>query len=327
MALSTLLFACTQKEMPVSGGEDEVTSVIPYRVTVEQMGQTSATLNGINQYVFQLGDELYITDGTGNIFGFLSLVAGEGATMATFEGELKCINDAEPTSSTVLNATLVGPNDEFHTCQNGKIISNSAASLPKSAYTATLAEAVQKYSEFTGTSTYGSHSFRLEQQMSFLIFSVTFDPDNIPETYREDGVSLTITNGDDFPLYLGGNFIPVTDDEDLQSNFVVALPSTTLNANSTLSNASVAFTYDSGREVAGRWNGITQVLAKNNYYNFNKTQLVAQCFTIEARQATSITFNYTSASHGIQYKYSDNIDGNWNNVGSDLITRIAFIYQ
>lgn len=318
MALSTLFFSCTRKEMPVPGGEDEVTSVIPYRVTVEQMGQTRATLNGINQYVFQLGDELYITDGTGNIFGFLSLVAGEGATMATFEGELKCINDAEPTSSTVLNATLVGPNDEFHTCQNGKIISNSAASLPKSAYTATLAEAVQKYSEFTGTSTYGSHSFRLEQQMSFLVFSVTFDPAKLPPA-KKDGVSVTITslNGegdeDDFTLYSGGDFIPVTNVEDLQSNFVVALPSTTLYDKSTLSNASVVFTYTDGTvKEAGRWNGITQELAKNNYYNFNKTQLLAECFMIEARQdGTSITFNYTTESHGIRYS----TDGeNWNDV-------------
>ena len=52
-------------------------------------------------------------------------------------------------------------------------------------------------------------------------------------------------------------------------------------------------------------------MVKNNYYHFNKTQLLAKCFTIEARQATSITFNYTFDSHGIRYS----TDGeHWENV-------------
>lgn len=307
LALPMLLFSCTHEE-PLPAGEDGLTRVIPYRVTVEQEPQTRATLNGINQYVFQLGDELYITDGTGNIFGFLSLVAGEGASVATFEGELKCINDAEPSSSTVLNATLVGVNDVMHTCVNGKITGNTASNLPKSVYTTTLAEAVQKYSEFTGTSTYGSHSFRLQQQMSFLVFSVTFDPAKLPSA-KKDGVSVTITSlhedgdADDVVLYSGGDPVPVIDNTtDLQSDFVVALPSSTYNASSTLSNASVVFTYDSGTVEVVKWQHINKNLEKNNYYNFEKTQFAAACFTIEARENdTSITFNYTYTSHKIQY--------------------------
>lgn len=328
LALPMLLFSCTHEE-PLPAGEDELTRVIPYRVTVEQEPQTRATLNGINQYIFQLGDELYITDGTGNIFGFLSLVAGEGASVATFEGELKCVNGAEPSSSTVLYATLVGVNDVMHTGVNGKITGNTASDLPKSVYSTSLAEAVEKYSEFTGTSTYGSHSFSLQQQMSFLIFSVTFDPANLPSE-KKNGVSVTITSlngdgeGDDVVLYTGGVPIPVIDNTvDLQSDFVVALPSSSFNPSSTLSNASVVFTYDSGTVEAGKWEHINKNLEKNNYYNFEKTQFAAACFTIEARQATSITFNYTYASHGIQYKYSDNIDGDWNNVGSDPIPLAA----
>ena len=322
MALSTLLFSCTQKELPIPGGEDEVTHVIPYRVTVEQLGQTRATLDIINQYIFELGDELYITytdpeDPEKTIFGVLSLVAGEGATTATFEGELKSVGFM-PSSDTPLKATLVSPHDRIHTeRKNGKIGSNSAATLPKSDYAPTFADAVQQFSEFTGTSTFGSYTFSLEQKMSFLVFSVTFDPEKIPSEYRND-VSVTITSlngdgdGDDVTLFSGG--VPVTDNvTDLQSNFVIALPSTTLNANSTLSNASIVFTYNGGTAIEdGVWPGITRVLAKNNYYLFDKTQLDAKCFTIEAKEAgASIRFNYFYADNQIRYKRNG---GEWVNV-------------
>lgn len=306
-ALPLLLFSCTRQEEPLSGGEDEVTRVIPYRVNVEQAPQTRATLNGINQYVFELGDELYITDGTGNIFGFLSLVAGEGATMATFEGELKCIGGAEPTSSTVLNATLVGQADEMHTCVNGKITVNTASTLPKTAYAGTLAEAVQKYSEFTGTSTYGSHSFRLAQQMSFLIVSVTFDPAKL----SSDSVSATLTN-DNSTVLFSCDGVPVTNNgTDKQCFFVVSLPSTDLSASSTLSNASLVFSSGGSPVEDGCWESISQTLVKNNYYTIEKTQFEATCFTIEAREDdTTITFNYTFASHQIRYKTNNGED--WN---------------
>lgn len=332
IALPALLFSCTREESPVPEGEDGVTNIIPYRVTVEQSLPTRATLDVINRYIFELGDELYITytdplDPSKEIFGILSLVAGEGAAMATFEGELKCVGFM-PSASTSLTATLVSPEDRIHTNRkNGKIGSNSAATLPKSAYASTLAEAVQKYSEFTGTSTFGSYSFRLEQQMSFLVFSLTFDPAKLPSAYKDD-VTLTITSlngegaGDDVTLFSG--LVPVTDNvTDLQSNFVVALPSTTLNANSTLSNASVVFTYNGGTPIPdGSWEGIDQVLVNNNYYIFDKTQIQANCFTIEAREdGTSITFNYTTASHGIQYS-TDNGE-HWNDVTSASIPLAA----
>lgn len=320
MALPTLLLSCIQKEQSAPGEEGEVTYVIPYRVKVEQLGQTRATLDRIDQYIFELQDKLYITDAedTGNLFGVLSLVAGEGATMAIFEGELKCIGSEPPSSSTVLKATLVGPNDQVHTqLKNGRIGSNTAASLPKSACALTFAEAVQKFSEFTGTGTYGSHTFRLEQQMSFLVFSVTFDPENLPSEYKDD-VSVTITslNGegteDDVSLFSG--LVPVVDHvTDLQSNFVIALPSTTLNANSTLAKASVVFTYNGGTVITdGSWPNITQVLEKNNYYLFNKTQIEADCFVIEAREnTTSIVFNYFFADNKIKYRKGK---GDWVNV-------------
>ena len=160
--------------------------------------------------------------------------------------------------------------------------------------------------------------------MSFLVFSLTFDPAKLPSA---DDVTLTITSlngegaGDDVTLFSG--LVPVTDNvNDLQSNFVVALPSTTLNANSTLSNASVVFTYNGGTPIPdGSWEGIDQVLVNNNYYIFDKTQIQANCFTIEAREdGTSITFNYTTA-HGIQYS-TDNGES-WKEVTSDPIPLAA----
>jgi len=332
MALPALLFSCVREEA-VPDGEDGAVHIIPYRVTVEQSLPTRATLDIIDRYIFELGDELYITytdplDPSKEVFGILSLVAGEGAMMATFEGELKSVGFM-PSASTPLTATLVSPEDRIHTNRkNGKIGSNSAATLPKHAANSlaeTFAEAVQKFSEFTGTSTFGSYTFRLEQQMSFLIFTVTFDPTRLPSEYK-DGVTATITNlndledgEDDFTLFSG--IVPVTDHiTDRQSNFVVALPSTTLNASSTLSNASIVFTYNDGTEQeAGRWEeDINQTLVKNNYYVFDETQIDADCFVIEAREdGTSITFTYTYASHGLQY--STDKGAHWNDITSDPI--------
>lgn len=324
MALPSLLCSCAREQAPVPGGEDELTHIIPYRVTVEQVGRTRASLDAIDRYIFELGDELYISytdpeDPSKSIVGILSLVAGEGsASQATFEGELKSVGFM-PSASTPLKATLVGPEDCVHTNRkNGQIGSNSAATLPKTACAATFAEAVQKYSEFTGTSTFASYTFRLEQQMSFLVFTVTFDSANLPSAYK-DGVTATITSlngagdGDDVTLFSG--VVPVVDNTvDLQSSFVVALPSTTLNASSTLSNASIVFTYNDGVEKeAGRWDNINLTLVKNNYYVFDETQIDADCFVIEAREdGTSITFNYTYASHGLQY--STDKGDHWNNI-------------
>lgn len=313
MALPMLLFSCTHKEEPLPAGEDELTRVIPYRVTVEQDPQTRATLNGIDQYVFELGDELYITGVTdvGEIFGFLSLVAGEGASVATFEGELKCIGGAEPSSSTVLNATLVGVHDEMHTCANGKITGNTARALPKYVYATSFADAVQKYSEFTGTSTYGSHSFLLQQQMSFLIVSVAFDPAKLSSS----SVSATLSNDNSIVLFSCSSVPVVNNGTEKQCDFVVSLPSTELEASSTLSNATLDFSVGETPVKDGSWNHISQTLVKNNYYTIDKTQFAVACFTIEAREDdTSITFNYTYASHGIQYS-TDN-GGSWNQYGA-----------
>ena len=331
VALPTLLFSCTQKEVPESGGEDGPTYVIPYRATVEHLGQTRASLDAINRYIFELGDSLFLSytdpeDASKKVFGVLCLVAGEGASVATFEGELKSVGFM-PSASTPLKATLVGNHDKLHHDElhtnlwNGEIGTNSAAALPKSAYATTFAEAVQRFSELTGTSTFGSYSFSLEQQMSFLLFSVTFDPAKLPPAYKDD-VTVTITNdpgvGDDVTLFSG--LVPVTDNvTDLQSNFVVALPSTTLNSDSTLSNASIAFTYNGGTVIEdGSWTVKDKDLVKNNYYIFDKTQIEANCFTIEAKEdGTSITFNYTKASHGLQYS-TDNGE-HWNDVTSTPI--------
>ena len=285
----------------------------PYRVTVEQDPQTRATLNGIDQYVFELGDELYITGVTdvGEIFGFLSLVAGEGASVATFEGELKCIGGAEPSSSTVLNATLVGVHDEMHTCANGKITGNTASALPKYVFATSFAEAVQKYSEFTGTSTYGSHSFLLQQQMSFLIVSVAFDPAKLSSS----SVSATLTNDNSTVLFSCSSVPVVNNGTEKQCGFVVSLPSTELEASSTLSDATLVFSVGETPVEDGSWNHISQTLVKNNFYTIDKTQFAVACFTIEAREDdTSITFNYTYAIHGIQYS-TDNGE-NWHVYGA-----------
>ena len=91
---ATLLLSCTRE--PRDPGllkvtDASITSVVHYRATAGEGSQTRASLNTLNQYIFETGDQLYVVDaetGGNQMYGILNLVAGAGDPTGTFEGDL-----------------------------------------------------------------------------------------------------------------------------------------------------------------------------------------------------------------------------------------------
>lgn len=315
--LLALLPAC-RKEVaePVPVGEEGWITV-HLRATVSGGLKTKATLDDLDrQYLFERDDLIYAVDqetGGDKLYGFLYLIAGAGETDAVFEGDLMYFDPTthepeEPDPSFAISATLVSGAQRsagiFTTVANndGKL----AASAPNygNAVAATFKEAVQKYSHFTGSATYGNPAFSLSQQSAFVIFKFSFD-DNL-------------TPGDlTFQVNNGGSevrSITITPDANKQACFVAAFPNGTA-----LSSANVKVT---GGGLGGG-SGVQRdlrnaTLQANRYYNVNQCYVDLTYFTIHAGDAaTDITFNYTTI------EYSTDGGSNWTSAGTTPSVSIA----
>ena len=286
-----LLLSCV-REQQVPETPDEVTSVVHYVATAGEGTGTKATLNAIQQYIFESGDKLYIVDsetGGSKLYGVLSLVSGVASTTASFEGDLMCLDGFTPSGSTSLNATLVSGSDKLHTCSGGKITATRYPESGADVYASDFAEAVRKFGNFTATGTYSSHAFSLEQNTAFLIFTITFDESVIA---GNSDITAEITNNS--TTLRTGTVRTREKDLSVHANFVAAFPSITLE------NAAVSFL--SGTTHIASYDDIVAVtLAANRYYEISRTDIDLSCFTIQAKEdGTSITFNHTG--NGIQYK-------------------------
>lgn len=283
-----------------SGYEERITSVVHYRAAVGEGRQTKSSLNNLNQYIFETGDQLYVQSGT-DLYGVLNLVAGAGDTHATFEGELMCLNDFEPSDGTSLSATLVSRDDKIHNCADGKITGTAYPNSGADAYAGSFAEAVRCFSDFTAVNTFGAHAFSLEQQSTFLNFTITFSDAESTAINGAGTVTATISNNGS-PLRTGPVDVAEVDYSD-QVNFVAAF-----SASTALSGASVSFATAGGTPV-GSADGITDAtLLANRYYEVSRSHVDLDCFTIQAREAnTTVTFNYTGT--GTQYQLSTG--GGW----------------
>ena len=253
MSMMTALLLCT------ACSSDDVTTekatpavpegkVIHYTATVGEGDETRATLNGDKKYVFQTGDKLVITGE--NISGDLTLTMGAGTASATFSGNLTYSGDGTPADDLTLKAVLVSTSNAMTT------LTYASATYPETAVASTLAEAVEKYSYFTATSTYGAKSFTVSQQTSFLNFTVTFTDGTT------SGTSL------DIDIKNGGSTVrtgSVTTTTDASSNvvaqFVAAMPQGT-----TMSSATVQLGTKSAISFGG-----TTTLDANKIYNITKT--------------------------------------------------------
>ena len=251
-----LLFAIISLLLNTSCSKDDVTSgestepkgsVIHYSATVSDGSNTRATLDDKKKYIFETGDILRIT-GT-NISGDLTLKTGAGTNSAIFEGDLTYTVSGTPDASLELKAVLVSTSNEMST------LTYEAATYPTTAIASTLAEAVQKYSYFKATSTYGAKSFTLDQQSAFLNFTVTI----LDGTSTGDPLSIDINNGG--TSVHTGTVTTATSGSDIVAKFVAAFP-----VGTTMSNASVQL----GSKAAIPFGGST-ALAANKIYNIKKT--------------------------------------------------------
>ena len=234
-------------EVPVEP-EAPAGTVIHYSATVgEESSNTRATLNGSKQYEFQTGDVLHIT-GT-DISGDLTLTSGAGTASATFEGDLTFTGEGTPADDLALNAVLVSTSNAMTT------LTYSSATYPTTAIASTLAEAVEKYSYFTGTSTYSAKNFSMAQQTSFLNFTVTLTDGTTTGT----ALDITIKNGG--ATVRTGSVTTATVSESIVAKFVAAMPSGT-----TMSSA----TFQLGTKTAVSFGGTTTLVA-NKIYNISKT--------------------------------------------------------
>ena len=246
--ISLLLNTSCSKDDVTSGESTEPKgSVIHYSATVSDGSNTRATLDDEKKYIFETGDILRIT-GT-NISGDLTLKTGAGTNSAIFEGDLTYTGSGTPDASLELKAVLVSTSNKMST------LTYEAATYPTTAIASTLAEAVQKYSYFKATSTYGAKSFTLDQQSAFLNFTVTI----LDGTSTGDPLSIDINNGG--TSVRTGTVTTATSGSDIVAKFVAVFP-----VGTTMSDASVQL----GGKAAIPFGGST-ALAANKIYNIKKT--------------------------------------------------------
>lgn len=293
LVLGALSASCSEdREVPVAPS----TRIIRYSADVSEAPLTRATSVDY-QYRFEAGDKLYVVNtGTdaGKLYGYLTLVSGAGQATAHFEGDLYCEDEFEPLSSTPVAVTLVGPSDSIHLLADpsdenrikGKIYGTF---YPDDEYASTFAEAVEKYSDFTGTGTFGGRSFTLSQHSTFLVFNVRLKSDDVP---ADTQVSATLVSGAS-PVTLWSGTVTAAVAGRL--SFVTAFAGGTA-----LSAAELQLSWTDALSTARQkaFDDISdQTLAANNYYTVSRSDFHFDGFRIRAKEnGTKVYFYYTDGS-------------------------------
>lgn len=281
--LLALSLSCSrEKDQPVAR-----IRTIHYKAQVGNEALTRATVDAGNHYIFEETDLLYLAaegEDAQNLYGVLYLTAGAGTPSAWFEGDLYCSEEFKPSDDTPVKGTLVNAQDRIHTQANGHI---SATTYPPQGYAPDFATAVRYYSDFTATSTFGSHEFVLSQNSAFLIFNVRMSAEEVVEN---TAVSAQLSNGGT-PIWSSS----VTAEEAGKLSFVTAFP----GGQMALSNAALSLSWEGGSKTKD-FTLSDKALLANNYYTISRSTLLYNGFRIKATEAeTTIRFNYTG--DGIQY--------------------------
>ena len=295
LMLATLVLSCTREP---SSGQDPLEhgfKTIHYEVTATGATGTKASLNGNTQYIFSAGDRLFVSHVENSeevLYGVLTLTTGAGATTARFEGDLYCAEEFESnlTSSTTVNVTLVSENDEIHTVENGKLTSTIYGN---SLVAGSFEEAVEKFSDFTCSSTFGATRFTLSQNTSFLIFNIKLMPSEAP---AGTPVTLTISNGST-PVWSttvdAAVYNTIT-----RAYFVAGLE----GGETTLSSAKLSLSWTNNQtDYSKEFDDLVDgTLAANHYYTVVRSALTFDGFRIRAQEdGTKVYFYYTDGS--VQY--------------------------
>ena len=290
LALGALL-SC-QKE-----AVEQTYHAVPFSAWVEEWADTRATVGG-QHYVFQPDDRVYVS-ATGadadKLYGFLHLIAGEGENRAHFEGMLYCADDFTLSASTPVALTLVSADDRLHQLKEGRM---TGSAYPENAYSASFAQAVEQYSDFTGTGSFGDAEFHLSQQSTFLILTLKMSPAEAPA-------------GSEVSLSLASGGAPLWENQlTLENAGVVQLCIPFAGGSVTLSDASLSVNWgDSHSKVFNDLcRGRSKTLERNNYYTLSRVTLEYAGFRIVAREDnTVVTFNY----YGNNIQYSTDLGFSW----------------
>ncbi len=263
MTAALVMTACSEDMMTETPQAPSTSKIIPYTVTVNGGATTRATVADDNKTLkFATGDKLYVT-GT-DIKGVLDIQTGDGSTTgpgtasATFSGDLTYSGSGTPASDLPLTATLVSAQQT-----DGSEVTINATTgavtvnYPSTAYCSSVNDAVQKYSNLTGTSTYSTKSFSLTQQTAFLNFVITF------EDATTTGTELSAVVRNNSAAICTANVTTATESEKVVAKFVLPVASTT-----TLSSATVTM----GSKAALN---ITNATLTGKVYNVTKTQAAA----------------------------------------------------
>ena len=301
--LATLALSCAREPSPGHNSSETGFKTIHYKVQVSSSDDSKATTaDNDTKYVFQATDSLYVTSaatdpesGDPLLFGVLKLISGSGDTTAYFEGDLVDVNEFEPDSDTPINVTLVSDGDRIHTTGGGKL---TGTAYPTDEYGTTLADAVEKYSNFTCTTTFGATRFTLTQQSTFMIFTVSFKR-------AEVAVSTPVTakvfnNSEATPIWQNVINATALGSGRSRVDFVLAFP----GGSTSLTDAELSVIWGDGANDHKEFAIDDKDLAVNHYYKVSRTTIdLGNPFHIRAKEdgTTNVTFKYTYATGGIQY--------------------------
>ena len=273
MTAALVMTACSNddNDMTEAPVAPSTSKTIPYTVTVGgDEATTRATVDADNQTLrFATGDKLYIT-GT-NIQGVLDLQAGgAGETNnVTFSGELTYDGSGSPADDLSLTATLVSAQQTVGTQVSVNAAGAVTVNYPDNAYCTSINDAVQKYSNLTGTSTYGARAFTLTQQTAFLNFVITF------EDGTATGTALSAVVNNNSSDICSASVTTETVSENVVAKFVLPVASGTVLSSATVTmgdKESISF-------------GASQTLT-GKVYNVKKTQAAAAPAAKAAAEAT-----------------------------------------
>lgn len=315
MTAALVMTACTSEDNTVdtpAAPQAEV-KTIPYSVTVGQGGDatTRATvaddpLDATNYHktlYFAAGDQLYISsDSRTDLKGTLTLKAGdEGKSNgATFEGSITYTGDA-PEGTTEIKATLVGSSNVGVQITDGKV---TGVSYPSDAYCNDVAEAVQKYSNLTGTSTYGAKSFSLTQQTAFLNFEITFADGTTTGT----NLSAVVSNGGS--ALCTANVTTVTDNG-VKAKFVLPVAKgTTLSSANVKFDDRVAISFGASQMLDGKVYNVKRITVtwnSTNVFNDSHQGVVLNKTNTTPLTYEDITISFTGTGGGSGFRPYDNL--------------------
>lgn len=304
LMLATLALSCAREPSPGQDSPETGFKTIHYKVQVSSSDDSKATTaDNDTKYVFQATDSLYVSStdpdsGDIQLFGVLKLIYGSGETTAYFEGDLVGVDEFEPASDTPINVTLVGSGDRIHTTGRGKL---TGTTYPSNEYGTSLADAVQKFSHFTCSTTFGATRFTLSQNSSFVICKIKTLATDLP-----DATSVTASLESSGNTIWEGTVTSTVNGLVGKLDFVIPLEGGSV----TLSSASLSCEWTDALDApqSQSFDLSPGTLAANNYYTVERSTIYYDGFHIKGTvNGTTITFNYNYADDGIEYSFDEGL--------------------